>query len=97
MVDLTKRPDRLPVGVRDGFLSEFFIRHQPVPQLPLGIRSNNPGNIEKNERNAWEGKLTADEMTEEQREGRFEVFKTEEHGIRALVKTLHTYERQYGL
>lgn len=53
-------------------------------QLPLGIRQNNPGNIEKNPRNAWQGRVDTSS-------GRFETFKSAEWGIRAMVRILYSY------
>ncbi|MEQ9887608.1 hypothetical protein ABRP55_13765 [Pectobacterium zantedeschiae] len=51
-----------------------------------GLRNNNPGNIEFNEKNSWEGQAGHD--------GRFVQFATPEHGIRALGKNLLSYSRQ---
>lgn len=61
-----------------------------VAKTPLrGIRNNNPGNIEASQNNAWEGQTGSD--------GRFVTFATPEHGLRALGKTLLSYQRQHGL
>lgn len=49
------------------------------------IQRNNPGNIEKNPRNKWEG------IAEEQDDSPFVTFKTMEDGYRAMSKTLDTY------
>lgn len=46
-----------------------------------GERNNNPGNIESNSI-PWQGKTGSD--------GRFAIFETPEHGIRALAKDLNT-------
>lgn len=51
-----------------------------------GLRNNNPGNIEANDANPWEGQTGSD--------GRFATFETAEHGIRALGKNLLSYQRQ---
>ncbi len=51
-----------------------------------GIRNNNPGNIEFNDNNSWQGQTGSD--------GRFAQFETPEHGIRALGKNLLSYARQ---
>ncbi|OVZ82186.1 hypothetical protein [Yersinia kristensenii] len=53
---------------------------------PRGIRNNNPGNIEFNTNNEWQGQTGSD--------GRFAKFETPEHGIRALGKNLLSYQRQ---
>ncbi|WP_158785148.1 hypothetical protein [Pantoea sp. BAV 3049] len=52
----------------------------------LGIRNNNPGNIERSGANAWDGEVNTD--------GRFAKFATPEHGIRALGKNLLSYNRR---
>ena len=54
-----------------------------------GLRNNNPGNIESNDKNPWEGQTGSD--------GRFAKFETPEHGIRALGKNLLSYNRIHGL
>lgn len=51
-----------------------------------GIRNNNPGNIEFNESNSWQGQAGSD--------GRFAKFETPEHGIRALGRNLLSYGKQ---
>ena len=50
-------------------------------------RNNNPGNIRTNS-TAWEGKVGDD--------GSFVTFATPEHGVRAMVKTLYTYQERHG-
>ena len=52
------------------------------------VRSNNPGNIESNS-TAWVGKTGDD--------GRFVTFATPAHGVRAMGKTLETYQNKHGL
>ncbi|HAD5968613.1 TPA_asm: hypothetical protein G1Q02_17490 [Salmonella enterica subsp. enterica serovar Typhimurium] len=52
----------------------------------MGIRNNNPGNIEYSDKNAWDGEL--------QPEGRFSRFTTPEHGIRALARIMRTYHKR---
>lgn len=61
----------------------------PAAKVPRGIRNNNPLNIEFNTRNQWEGQTGHD--------GRFIIFKTPYHGIRAAGRLLRTYRLQYGL
>lgn len=60
---------------------------------PRGIRNNNPGNIDYSPSNAWQGQLKHDPAIE----ARFARFDTPENGIRALGKTLRTYQRKHGL
>lgn len=61
-----------------------------VSKLPRGIRNNNPGNIEKGQ--PWQG-LSADQSSD----SRFAVFREPVWGLRALGKTLQTYQRLYGI
>jgi hypothetical protein len=58
-----------------------------MESIPRGIRNNNPGNIEKNPANAWEGRVPLDKNTDE----RFEQFTSYAYGIRALIMLLRTY------
>lgn len=55
-----------------------------------GIRNFNPGNIDRNA-TKWQG------MAAEQTDPRFIVFKAPVWGIRALAKTLLTYQNTHGL
>jgi hypothetical protein len=52
-----------------------------------GIRNNNPGNIERNDNTHWQG-MSEDQSTDE----RFCVFIKPKWGIRAIAKTLLTYQ-----
>jgi hypothetical protein len=52
--------------------------------LPLGIRNNNPGNIELGA--PWQG------LADEQTHSRFAQFKAPEWGIRAIARVLITYQ-----
>jgi GH24 family phage-related lysozyme (muramidase) len=54
---------------------------------PRGIRNNNPGNIEINKANDWEGKVPLDKNTD----GRFEQFVSYDYGVRALIILLRNY------
>ncbi|WP_231100871.1 virion protein [Pseudoalteromonas luteoviolacea] len=54
---------------------------------PRGIRNNNPLNIETGE--DWLGLTGSD--------GRFVIFETPEHGIRAAARILRTYSSKYGI
>lgn len=58
-------------------------------KLPRGVRNNNPGNIELGD--PWQG------MREKQTDGRFAQFETPAYGIRALARTLITYQDKYGI
>lgn len=58
-----------------------------------GIRNNNPGNIDYNPVNNWQGQIKVDKTIEP----RFCRFDTPENGIRALGKLLQTYQRKHGL
>jgi hypothetical protein len=60
---------------------------------PRGIRNNNPGNIDYNKSNQWQGQLPFDPIVE----SRFARFDTPENGIRALGKLLLNYQTRYGL
>ncbi len=55
-----------------------------------GIRNNNPGNIRKGS-DPWLGE------TDSQPDPDFITFETPVYGLRALMKTLLTYERHYRL
>lgn len=50
-----------------------------------GIRNRNPGNIDYNPRNDWQGQIGKEPG------GRFAIFDTPENGIRALGKLLIKY------
>ena len=60
---------------------------------PRGIRNNNPGNIDYNPRNQWQGQLKPDAKIE----ARFARFDTAENGIRALGKLLINYRGKDGM
>ena len=59
-----------------------------------GVRNNNPGNIDYNQRNNWQGQLGLETGAINPR---FAVFNTPENGIRALTKLLLNYQRLHGL
>lgn len=58
-----------------------------------GLRNNNPGNIDYNPRNDWQGQLPPDPLIEK----RFARFDTPENGIRALGKLLINYRGKDGM
>lgn len=60
---------------------------------PRGVRNNNPGNIDYNKVNKWQGQLPPNPTLET----RFARFDKPENGIRALTKLLLTYQNKHGL
>ncbi|MBD1554788.1 structural protein P5 [Pseudomonas typographi] len=59
-----------------------------------GIRNNNPGNIDYNPRNSWQGQLGIEVGVSYPRFARFD---TPENGIRALAKLLLAYRGKDGM
>lgn len=59
-----------------------------------GVRNNNPGNIDFNPRNGWQGQLGLEEGV---RKPRFARFDEPENGIRALGKLLINYRGKDGM
>ena len=59
-----------------------------------GIRNNNPGNIEFNPRNRWQGQLG---LEVDAAKPRFARFDQAENGIRALGKLLLNYRGKDGM
>lgn len=57
-------------------------------KVTRGIRNCNPGNLELNPANKWDG------MSRIQNDGRFVQFISMPYGLRALIKTLMTYHRK---
>lgn len=61
---------------------------------PRGIRNHNPSNIDRTTpRTPWQGRVPDDQLTDP----RFEQFVAPEWGIRALARTLITYQDKHGL
>lgn len=58
--------------------------------LPRGIRHNNPGNIRRT-KTAWQGESTLQDDPD------FIRFDDAQHGLRALMKTLITYQEKYDI
>lgn len=58
-----------------------------------GVRNRNPGNLDYRAANKWQGQLPHNPTIE----ARFCRFDTAENGIRALGKTLLTYQRKHRL
>lgn len=65
----------------------------PDPKTSRGYRNKNPGNIDWNERNKWQGQIGKEPGAN----SRFAVFESHEYGIRALAMLLTTYQDRYGL
>lgn len=61
---------------------------------PRGIRNNNPGNIDFNPRNKWEGQVGIEKGVPNPR---FAEFINPESGIRALAKLLLNYRGKDGM
>ncbi|MGY4527985.1 structural protein P5 [Pseudomonas sp. TE21394] len=61
---------------------------------PRGVRNNNPGNINFNPRNAWQGQLGMEVGVAKPRFARFDE---PENGIRALGKLLINYRGKDGM
>lgn len=59
-----------------------------------GVRNRNPGNIDYNPANQWQGQLGMEVGVPKPRFARFD---TPENGIRALGRVLLTYQRKHGL
>lgn len=59
------------------------------PTAPRGVRNNNPGNIIKGGDN-WQGEVQGNDP-------RYATFASPEAGIRAMGKTLLTYQEKHGL
>ncbi|MGE6387387.1 structural protein P5 [Pseudomonas sp. NPDC078416] len=64
-----------------------------MPPATRGFRNNNPGNIDYNPRNQWQGQLPPDPLIEK----RFARFDTPENGIRALAKLVLAYRGKDGM
>jgi hypothetical protein len=65
-----------------------------MPTATRGIRNNNPGNIDFNKANDWQGQLGYEEGVPTPRFARFD---TPENGIRALAKLLINYRGKDGM
>lgn len=58
--------------------------------LPRGLRNKNPGNLDSNPRNKWQGEIQGDDP-------RFCTFSSFAYGIRAMSINLMNYQRKHGL
>lgn len=63
------------------------------PTKTRGYRNRNPGNIDYNERNKWQGQIGKEPGPG----GRFAVFSSHEYGIRAIAALLATYQDRYNI
>ncbi|EHM00518.1 hypothetical protein HMPREF9946_02558, partial [Acetobacteraceae bacterium AT-5844] len=63
------------------------------PTRARGYRNKNPGNIDYNPANKWQGQIGQEAGPD----GRFAVFSSHEYGIRALAALLTTYYDRHGL
>ena len=63
------------------------------PTRARGYRNKNPGNIDYNPANKWQGQIGKEAGPD----GRFAVFSSHEYGIRALAALLTTYYDRHGL
>jgi len=59
-------------------------------RLTRGVRNNNPGNIRRAKGVTWQGALELD-PSDPRFDPDFEVYRTPEMGVRAIVRTLLTY------
>lgn len=66
---------------------------RPEDRALRGIRNNNPGNIDYNANNQWQGRLPRDTSIE----ARFERFETPQMGIRVLAVLLVNYFDKHNL
>lgn len=64
------------------------------PRQSRGFRNRNPGNIDYNARNRWQGQVGLEATGNPPR---FAVFESHEYGIRALAMLLTTYQDRHGL
>ena len=60
-------------------------------KLPRGVRNNNPGNIEWGD--PWQGLVPVNDRTDP----RFAQFTTPAYGIRAMARTLITYQDKHNI
>lgn len=72
-----------------GGVAEVAARQTGEASQPRGVRNNNPGNIMKAPER-WQGET-------EGSDSRYATFETPEAGIRAMGKTLLTYQQRHGL
>ena len=81
--------NQMEVFKKDG-VEDISIMEPSIESDIRSIRNNNPGNIDRTS-TQWEG------MSEEQTDSRFVTFESPEMGVRAMARTLNTYNTRYGL
>lgn len=89
--DTSPRADTTTPAAPERETPSEVTRVQPSADSVRSVRNNNPGNIERNQ-TAWQG-MSDDQSSDE----RFIVFDTPEMGVRAMARTLNTYNKRYGL
>lgn len=67
------------------------------PRQSRGYRNRNPGNIDFNPANKWQGQAGLGDSWLAPRQWRFAAFVSHEYGIRALAALLTTYQDRHGL
>ncbi len=67
------------------------------PKQARGYRNRNPGNIDFNAANKWQGQVGIEPPPGGSMRPRFAVFTTHEFGIRALAMLLIAYQDRHGL
>lgn len=110
LADFQKNAQQISPLVRDQIKRELFTKAAPQlaaqinqsggvgvvearqpgnPQEPRGVRNNNPGNVMRGG-DQWQGEVAGSDS-------RYASFETPEAGIRAMGKTLLTYQDKHGL
>lgn len=64
---------------------------------PRGVRNHNPGNIVFNPANKWQGQIGKESPPPNGEPARFARFTNPVYGIRAIARTLITYQDKYDL
>lgn len=67
------------------------------PKNSRGFRNRNPGNIDYNRANKWQGQVGLGDAWLAPQQRRFAEFVSHEYGIRALAALLSTYQDRHGL
>lgn len=85
--EVQQRADSIMRGEQGGAAPVKGSATQARPGASRAERNNNPGNIEYNANNDWQGQLPNDPS----KESRFARFDSAENGVRALAKLLSNY------
>lgn len=67
------------------------------PRNSRGFRNRNPGNIDFNPANKWQGQVGIEQAPPNGGRPRFAVFESHEYGIRTLAALLTVYQDRHGL